>query len=54
MTSTCYSAFDKPGRVDLLLGLDVYSRIQLPGPNPGRRQSSLCISPFLVGRLEAQ
>ena len=25
------SAFDKPGRVDLLLGLDVYSRIQLPG-----------------------
>ena len=25
------SAFDKPGRVDLLLGLDVYSRLQLPG-----------------------
>ena len=25
------SAFDKPGRVDLLLGLDVYSRIHLPG-----------------------
>ena len=42
------SAFDKPGRVDLLLGLDVYSRMQLPGrildPN-----NHLCESQSIFG-----
>ena len=42
------SAFDKPGRVDLLLGLDVYSRIQLPGriQNP---DNHLCASQSIFG-----